>query len=71
MNYLTERLPKPNYTPVRYRTFKNVQLSLLNSSKLMSGSLQAIPKMNKSLDRSSVLSNGSFAKIQKRNDKFD
>jgi hypothetical protein len=49
MNYLTEKLPKPNYTPVRYRTFKNVQRDFQNSSKLMGGSLQLIPKMSKSL----------------------
>ena len=71
MNYFTERLPKPNYMPVRYRTFKNVQRDLQNSSKIMAGSLQLIPKISKSLDRSNIMSNGGFGKIKKRNDKFD
>ncbi len=60
MNYLTEKLPKPNYSPVRYRSLKSVNNTFDNLTKFMGGSLQVLSKLNKSLEKSKASSNGSF-----------
>jgi hypothetical protein len=44
MNYLTEKLPKPNYLPVRYRSFKEYGARNGHEVKILGGSMQDLPK---------------------------
>jgi hypothetical protein len=50
MNYLTERLPKPNYTPVRFKSTRQVTGSLVFERRLSKGTSEILPKLEKSLN---------------------
>lgn len=58
MNYLTERLPKPNYCPVRFRSVRQMGgRGYQNHDRLLGASLQELPKMSSSLNKSQMSSN--------------
>jgi hypothetical protein len=45
MNYLTERLPKPNYSPVRFKSLRHVTGSMLFEKRLQKGVSEILPKL--------------------------
>lgn len=53
MNYLTEKLPKPNYVPVRYRSFKEYGAHG-HEIKILGGSMQDLPKAKSLLMKSKL-----------------
>lgn len=50
MNYLTERLPKPNYSPVRYRSMREISDGYHNDKRMNRHVSDVIPKLSKSLN---------------------
>lgn len=56
MNYLTEKLPRPNYLPVRYRSQYQFSRSPEDHNRLMGGSMHDLPKLNNSYHKSKLLS---------------
>lgn len=51
MNYLTERLPKPNYVPIRYRSYFQ-RKDHDPPHKIYGSSMQELPQFSKSLNKS-------------------
>jgi hypothetical protein len=37
MNYLTDRLPKPNYTPIKFKASRQVSTSAVFEKKMVKG----------------------------------
>lgn len=37
MNYLTDRLPKPNYTPIKFKASRQVSTSAIFEKKMIKG----------------------------------
>lgn len=49
MNYLTEKLPKPNYSPVRFKSMRQVTGSVIFDRKMKKATSETLPKLQKSL----------------------